>query len=73
MSEPIFMELGAYIMTPEPIPTAYFINSSHQFVCPCVYPNVVRQLLGKTRYRGNEFTRNNTVVGRVMFYAVRVG
>jgi hypothetical protein len=28
MPEPIFMKLGMYIMTPEPISTAYFINPS---------------------------------------------
>jgi hypothetical protein len=42
------MKLGMYIMTPKPISTAYFINSSHQFVGLYVYPLIVaRQLLGK--------------------------
>jgi hypothetical protein len=37
-----------YILTPDPMLTAYFINPSHQSVCLRVYPNiVVRQLLGK--------------------------
>jgi hypothetical protein len=38
MTEPIFMKLGMYIMAPEPISVAYFINPSHQsarlHVCP---------------------------------------
>jgi hypothetical protein len=29
MSGPIFVRLGVYIMAPEPISTAYFINPSH--------------------------------------------
>jgi hypothetical protein len=38
MPEPVFMKLGMYIMAPEPISTAYFINPSHQSVCLYVYP-----------------------------------
>jgi hypothetical protein len=41
MPEPIFMKLGMYIMTPEPISMAYFINPSHQSVCLYVYPLIV--------------------------------
>jgi hypothetical protein len=37
--EPIFMKLGMYIMAPEPISTAYYINPSHQSVCLYVYPS----------------------------------
>jgi hypothetical protein len=33
MPEPIFIKLGLYIMAPEPMSTAYFINPSHQSVC----------------------------------------
>jgi hypothetical protein len=40
MHEPVSMKL-AYIMAPEPISTAYFINPSHQFVCLYVYPPIV--------------------------------
>jgi hypothetical protein len=48
MPEPIFMKLGVYIMTPEPILTAYFINPSHESVCLYVYsPIVVTQRLSK--------------------------
>jgi hypothetical protein len=38
------MKLGMYIMEPEPIRTAYFINASHQSVPVCV---AARQWLGK--------------------------
>jgi hypothetical protein len=48
MPEPIFMKLGTYIMAPEPISTAYFLNPAHQSVCLCVYPSIViRKRLGK--------------------------
>jgi hypothetical protein len=43
MPEPVFIKLGMYIMAPEPISTAYFLNSSHQSVCLYVYPVVARQ------------------------------
>jgi hypothetical protein len=36
-----------YIMTPEPISAAYFVNPSHQSVRVCVSPIVARQRLGK--------------------------
>jgi hypothetical protein len=42
--EPISMKLGTYNMSPEPIPTEYLINSSHQFVCPLI---IGRRRLGK--------------------------
>jgi hypothetical protein len=35
--EQIFMKLGVYNTEPESISTAYFINPSHQSVCPYVY------------------------------------
>jgi hypothetical protein len=38
--ELVFMKLGMYIVTPEPVSTAYFINPSHQSVCLHVYPRV---------------------------------
>jgi hypothetical protein len=39
-----------YIMVPEPISTAYFINPSHQSVSLHVYHNIVaRQGLGKKK------------------------
>jgi hypothetical protein len=36
--QPILMKLGIYVMAPELISKAYFINSSHQSVCVCVSP-----------------------------------
>jgi hypothetical protein len=48
MLEPIIMKLGMYVMAPEPISTAYFINPSYQSVCLYVYPPIVaRQKFGK--------------------------
>jgi hypothetical protein len=42
------MKLGMYIIAPELISTAYFINLSHQSVCLYTYPHIVaRQRLGK--------------------------
>jgi hypothetical protein len=44
------MKLGMYIMTPESISMAYFINLSDQSLCLYVYeytPIVARQRLGK--------------------------
>jgi hypothetical protein len=45
----MFMKRVMYIMAPEPISTAYFINPSHhQSICLYVYsPIVARQRLGK--------------------------
>jgi hypothetical protein len=48
MLQPIFMKLGMYIMAPEPISTAYFINTSQKSVCLHAYPPVTaRQWYGK--------------------------
>jgi hypothetical protein len=41
------MKLGMYIMAPEPISTAYFIDPSHQSVSVSVSPIVARQRLDK--------------------------
>jgi hypothetical protein len=41
MAEPIFMKLGMYIMAPEPISVAYFMNPYRQSVCLYVYPLTV--------------------------------
>jgi hypothetical protein len=38
LPESVFMKLYIYSMAPESISTAYFINPSHQSVCPYVYP-----------------------------------
>jgi hypothetical protein len=55
MAEPMFIKFGMYIMAPEPILAAYFINLSYQSVCMYVYPIVARQGLGK-----NVTTAKNT-------------
>jgi hypothetical protein len=48
MLEPIFMKLGMYIMTTQPISEAYFIYPSHQSVCLYEYtPLVASQRLVK--------------------------
>jgi hypothetical protein len=44
MPEPIFIKLGMYTTTLEPISTAYFINPSNHFVYT---PIVAGQRLGK--------------------------
>jgi hypothetical protein len=75
MHELIFMKLGMYIMTPEPISTAHFINPSHQSMC------ISLSLLGKgsvNTFPLNEYTLyNRKIVGRVVsvrsvFYRRRV-
>jgi hypothetical protein len=38
MPERIFLKLGMYIMTPEPISMAYSTNPSHQSLSICVAP-----------------------------------
>jgi hypothetical protein len=48
MPEPVFVKLGMYILAPEPILMAYFINFFHHSVCLYVYPPIVdKQSLGK--------------------------
>jgi hypothetical protein len=76
--------LDMYIMAPEPISSAPFINSFHQPVClyaPIVARQrlgktlhiVARQRLGKNRYSRNEYIRNNRrIVGCVVTFAARV-
>jgi hypothetical protein len=36
MAEPVFVKLGVYIMTPEPISAAYFINPISLCVYMCI-------------------------------------
>jgi hypothetical protein len=48
MAEPVFIKLGMYIVAHESISMPYFINPSHQSVCPCQYPYIFAgQRLGK--------------------------
>jgi hypothetical protein len=50
------MKLGLYIMTPEPISAACFINPSHQSVCLYVYPSIV----ARQQYCKNVTAATNT-------------
>jgi hypothetical protein len=74
MPEPIFMKLGMYIVEPERVSEAYFINPSHQSVYqPIVarkrFDKISLSLLGNGSaklYRGNEYTRKDRrIIGRV--------
>jgi hypothetical protein len=48
MPEPICVKLGMYIMAPEHISMAYFINRPHQSACLYVHPHIIaRQWLHK--------------------------
>jgi hypothetical protein len=84
-AEAIFMKLCNYTMATEPTSTAYFINLSHQSVCLYVYslivarerlfknlPIVVMQRLGKKKVTAAANTHKSRIVGRVVFYAIRV-
>jgi hypothetical protein len=66
MPESIFIKLGmyGYIMAPETISMAYFINPSHQSVYLYVYPAL--WFLGKDSV--NTFPRQRRIVGSVVFY-----
>jgi hypothetical protein len=58
-------------MAPEPISTAYLINTSHQSVCLCVLLLLLSN--GSVlRYRGNEYTRKNSNVRGVIIYVLLV-
>jgi hypothetical protein len=73
MAEPVFTKLGIYIMAPQPISTAYFINPSHQSVCMHVNPFIIpRQRFGENVTAATNTHNNRIIVGRVVFYAVLV-
>jgi hypothetical protein len=63
------MKISVYVMAPEPISTAYFINPSRQSV---ESPIVARQRLGKHVPAANNTCNNRGIVQSVDFYAVRV-
>jgi hypothetical protein len=79
MPEPVFMELGMYIMAPEHISMAYFINPSHQSAWLHVYrttvarqrlgihPIVARQRLGK---KVTAATNTHAAIGRIVGHVV---
>jgi hypothetical protein len=66
-----FMKLGGFITAPEPISTAYLINSTNG-LCICVCPLIfTKQRLGEKRYCGNEYIRSNRrISGCFVFFAV---
>jgi hypothetical protein len=64
MPEPIFMKLGTYIMAPELISRAYFINASHQSVY--VSPVIARQRLNKNITAAIELLDTSFCMVRVM-------
>jgi hypothetical protein len=70
MLEPVLMKLGTYIMAPEPVSTAYFINPSHHFVYYLLI--AARQRLGERVPAAKNTRKNERTVGRVALYAVRV-
>jgi hypothetical protein len=86
MPESIFMKLGMYIMTTEPISMAYFINVSRPsvclYVCPSycskatvgyVYPAFRCQAAPRKHVSAAKNTHSNRgIVGCVILYAIRV-
>jgi hypothetical protein len=82
MSEPIFMKLGMYNMTIEPISTTYFTHPSHQSGSVLVSliwslgkdsvwdipPFIVRQRLGKHVIAAMNIRNNTRIVGRVCLW-----
>jgi hypothetical protein len=73
------MKLSKYVMAPEPISTAYFINPSSVCVCVCVCVHVyvyTLLLLGSgsvKHYRGNAYKCSSwRIVGHIVFFAVRI-
>jgi hypothetical protein len=58
-----------YIMTPEPVLTVFFLNTSHQSVSLSI---VARQRIAKNVTAATNICNNRRSVGHVVFYAVRV-
>jgi hypothetical protein len=73
MPGPVIMKLCMYIMAPESIWTAHFINPYHQSVCLYTYtPIVARQRLSKYIPAATNARNNRRNFGRVVFYMIRV-
>jgi hypothetical protein len=68
MLEPVFMKLAMYIMAPEHISTAYFINPSHDSLSACVPLLFARQQLGKHVPAARNTRNNRIIVGRVSLW-----
>jgi hypothetical protein len=72
-----------YIMAPESISTAYFINPSHQYVClyvlsllgkglvKCIPPSIARQRHGKHVPAEKKTHNDESIVGRVCLWVCR--
>jgi hypothetical protein len=73
MAESVFMKLGMHVMAPEPISKTYFVSPSRLSMYLWCIPLSLLGSDSAKRYRGNEYTLNNRrIVGRVIFYAVRI-
>jgi hypothetical protein len=73
MPEPVFMKTGMYVMAPQRISRAYFINPSHDSACLYVYSlTVARQRPGKNVTPATNTRYNIRNFGHVVFCAVRV-
>jgi hypothetical protein len=70
LSIPIFMKLGTYSMTTEPISMVCFTNPCHQFMSLCVYP--YHCLATALKMLPWQRIRKNGIVGGVTLYEVRV-
>jgi hypothetical protein len=66
------MKAAMYIMAPEPISTAYFINPSHQYVVRFISSIVARQRLGRHVPVATITSNNRSIVESAVFYTVRV-
>jgi hypothetical protein len=70
MPGPAFMELGLYIMAPEPLSMAYFINLSHQScICTCI---IARQWLCKHVPAATYTHYSRIIVWCLVFDAVHI-
>jgi hypothetical protein len=65
------MELSTYIIAPEPISTAQFINPFYYSGFICVSPSLVGNGSAKTLLR-QQIRNSRSIVGRIVFYAVYV-
>jgi hypothetical protein len=62
MAQPVSMTLGMYIMPPESISAAYFIDASHQSVCVSFLRN------GSVKcYLGNKYACNKEELSEASF------
>jgi hypothetical protein len=66
------MELGVYVMAPEPISTAYFINSSHQSVSVCVSLLSLSGNDSVDTFPRQRIHNNRRIVGHVVVYVIHI-